>query len=321
MPSDILLANSPVSWGVDHIGRPNLPAWQQVFDEIAAAGYSYTELGALGFLPNDPSLIHSAMAERGLKVVGAALLEPLADPAVERTSLEAAARLGRLVAEAGGGFLVIVDWDLVARGNTAGRTQEARRLVGGELDHFHGMFEKIGEIARDLGLQAVAHPHGGTYLEFEDEIEALLGATDPDLVGLAIDTGHSLFAGVDPTALYQRQAARTHYVNFKDISAEVLARVRAEKLEFLRAVDAGVFCRLGEGAVDFDAFIDALRRQRYRGPAVVEQDRDLAVTGGDSLNDARGSLRFLQSKGLGDVGPADPGARAGTLLPDPTTRP
>lgn len=295
---NVQLANSPVSWGVDHIGRPNLPAWEKVFDEIAAAGFAYTELGALGFLPQDPALIRGAMRERNLAVVGAALLEPLADPAVEERSLEAARRLCRLVAEAGGRFLVIVDWVTPERGPTAGRTADAKRLSGERLDHFHGMFEKIGHVAKELGLRAVAHPHGGTYLEFEDEIEALLKATDPELVGLAIDTGHSLFAGVDPTALYERHAGRTPYVNFKDISGEVLARTKADKLPFLASVDAGVFRKLGEGLVNFPAFVDALKRHNFEGPAVIEQDRDHNAAGHHPLDDAKESIAFLRTLGV-----------------------
>jgi inosose dehydratase len=160
------------------------------------------------------------------------------------------------------------------------------------------MFEEIGRISkREFGVQAVAHSHGGTYLEFEDEIEALLAATDPDLVQLAIDTGHSVFAGFDPTALYERHAARTTYINFKDVDGAVLERANRDRLSFLEAVDAGIFCKLGAGIVDFSAFTAALKRHGFAGPAVIEQDRD-PTSPGDPLGDARKSIAFLESIGL-----------------------
>jgi inosose dehydratase len=305
MNAGIQLANAPVSWGVDHMGRPNLPQWQRVFTEMGQAGFRYVELGPLGYLPQDPPLVRREMQDRNLQVVGAALLEPLADPAVASRSLEAARRLARLIAESGGSYLVIVDWVTPDRNSTAGRSEQASRLTGAALDHFHSMFNRIGEISkREFGVQAVAHSHGGTYLEFEDEIEALLAATDPDFVQLAIDTGHSVFAGFDPTALYNRHAARTPYINFKDVDGEVLALSRREGLSFLDAVDAGVFCALGTGVVDFRGFTAALKAHGFAGPAVIEQDRD-PESPGNPLDDAKQSVRYLQSIGLqADLQPA-----------------
>src|SRR5579862_8456127 len=113
------LANAPVSWGVDHIGRPNLPDWRRVFTEMAEVGFRYTELGPLGYLPDDTALIRKEMAARKLTVVGAALLEPLRDPAVRDRSLRAADSLARMIAETGGKFMVVVDWVTPERGATA----------------------------------------------------------------------------------------------------------------------------------------------------------------------------------------------------------
>jgi len=291
------LANAPVSWGVDHIGRPNLPAWRRVFSEMAEAGFKYTELGPLGYLPQDTALISREMASRNLQVVGAALLEPLRDPALRQRSLDAADRLARMIAETGGGFMVIVDWVTPERGATAGRAAVAPRLKGADLAYFHDMFSRIGEISRKHGVQSVAHSHGGTYLEFEDEIEALLAATDPELVQLAIDTGHSVFAGFDPATLYQRHAKRTTYINFKDTSPAVQRKVETTAISFLEAVDLGIFRPLGTGLVDFPAFVGALNKHRFDGPAVIEQDRDPEHPG-DPLGDARGSIAYLQSIGV-----------------------
>ncbi len=297
MTSGLKLANAPVSWGVDHIGRPNLPPWQKVFTEIAQAGFRYTELGPLGYLPQDPKVVRNGMVERKLTVVGAALLEPLADPAVLQRSLDAAQRLSRLISEAGGRFMVIVDWVTPERDRTAGKSSAAPRLKGKALRDFHATFERIGEISKVEGVQSVAHPHGGTYLEFEDEIEALLAATDPDLVQLAIDTGHSVLAGFDPAALYERHAGRTTYINFKDVSGAVLHQLRSTEMSFMEGVDAGAFCRLGSGVVDFRAFVAALKKHAFKGPAVIEQDRDPSAPG-DPLSDAIESIAFLKSIGL-----------------------
>jgi inosose dehydratase len=131
----------------------------------------------------------------------------------------------------------------------------------------------LGEVSREFNIQVVAHPHAGSNLEFEDEVEELLAHTDSDLIPLAIDTGHCLYGEIDPTALYRRHADRTPYVSFKDISAKLLDQVRVEGLAFLDAVDLGVFQPLGKGNVDFRSFAEALSRHGFSGPAVIEQDR------------------------------------------------
>jgi sugar phosphate isomerase/epimerase len=61
MAKGIKLATAPVSWGVDHMGRPDLPPWSVVLDQINDAGFHYTELGPLGYLPeawdDDPVIV------------------------------------------------------------------------------------------------------------------------------------------------------------------------------------------------------------------------------------------------------------------------
>ena len=297
MPKGIKLATAPVSWGVDHMGRPDLPPWSVVLDQIAEAGFHYTELGPLGYLPEDPRLIREEMQKRQLQVVGAALLAPLGDIRNRSRTLNEARRLAGLVSATGGGFLILVDWT-PERHVTAGRTKVAARLQGQEKREFHGLINEIGRICHhEFNISPAAHPHAGSYLEFEDEIDQLMEATDPTYVTLAIDTGHSVYADIDPAALLARYAGRTSYVNFKDISASVLAQARDKAMPFLTAVDQGVFCCLGDGAVDFDGFCGELTKIGFSGPAVIEQDRS-PVTFSSALDDATKAIGFIKQRGL-----------------------
>jgi len=86
------------------------------------------------------------------------------------------------------------------------------------------------------------------------------------------------------------------YVNFKDISAELLDQVRAEGVAFLDAVDLGIFQPLGKGNVDFRSFGEALSGNGFSGPAVIEQDRKPGRC--ESATAAMmESLRYLSSRG------------------------
>ncbi len=293
------LANSPVAWGVDHLERKGLPRWETVFDEIKRAGYDAVELGPLGYLPLERGRAAAELRARGLRVAGSFMLEPVHDPDRRDTVLDGARRAAEFIADAGGKYLVIVDWDADQRIPTAGRCDDAPRMDPAAWERYLATYLEISRIASsDYGLTALAHPHAGTWLEFEDETTALLDSTD---LPICIDTGHFAYAGADPVAIYDRYAARVPHLNFKDVDGAVRERALADHLGFFKAVDAGIFCPLGEGVVDFPGLRAALERHGYEGPATVEQDRD-PQRDSTALEDARRSLEYLRSVGLADGG-------------------
>lgn len=251
----------------------------------------------MGYVPLDAAVVSAELAQLGLIPTGAPLLAPLFDDRRRDQVIAQAHQLTRLLAAVGAEVLVIVDWALEERGATAGRSAAAPRMNKGALAGYAQIYNDIGAIARRNGLKAVAHPHAGTYLEFEDEIDALLAATDPELVGLCVDTGHVAYAGIDPADLVARYADRLWYVNFKDLAGDVHAEVLENRIDFLTAVDLGVFAAIGEGNVDFEKFAKALRRTGYSGQGCVEQDRDVKTVY-LALDDARNSLNLLRALGM-----------------------
>ena len=51
------IGNAPCSWGVEFADDPRNPPWERVLDETVEAGYEGTELGPIGFMPEDPALL------------------------------------------------------------------------------------------------------------------------------------------------------------------------------------------------------------------------------------------------------------------------
>jgi inosose dehydratase len=287
------LASGPVSWGVDFADSPANPPWPEVLDGIARAGYAATELGPIGYLPEDPARLAGELAARGLRVAGSFVFEPLHDPARLPEIAAVTRRTCRLIAGAGGRFLVVIDLVSPERAATAGRPEAAPRLAAPAR---RALVEGIGEVARiareEFGLLPVLHPHAGTYVELADEIEDVMAAFARDELGLCLDTGHAALAGLDPVATYRRWADRVRYLHLKDVDP----RVRERGLDFWRAVEAGVFCPVGAGVVDFAALAEALREHEFAGPATVEQDRRGP---GDPVADLRASRAYLERLGLG----------------------
>jgi inosose dehydratase len=277
-PLALELGTGPVSWGVDYADAPENPAWEDVLDGIAAAGYRWTELGPLGYLP---SHVAPALAAHGLGVTAGFVFEPLHVPTLRRAAVATARDVAERVAALGGRFLVIIDAVSPRRARTAGRSEAAPRLDRDGVGSVRAAVGEIAAVARDNGLRPVLHPHAGTHVEFEDEIEPLL-----DLAELCLDTGHCLYAGADPVAMFELWADRIPYLHLKDID---LAR---REDDFWASVRAGAFRPLGHGDLDLGGLIRALERAGFSGWATVEQDR---VPGGRPVADLIASREAVEA--------------------------
>ena len=284
------LATGPVTWGVDFADAPGNPPWQVVLDEIERSRVGALELGPVGYLPEDPGTLREALSSRGLTAVGSFLFEDFHDPALGRKLAAVTLRACRAISAAGGSVLVIIDRPSPVRAATAGRSEDAARLRGPAWRGMLDRFETTAWVARGHGLTPVVHPHAGSFVEFEDEIERLLDATDLDL---CLDTGHIAYAGMSPHGALTAYAPRLGHVHLKDVQGEVLRGVHDRKLDFWAAVAQGVFCPLGDGVVSLRAVLDVLAGAGYTGYATIEQDR---VPGsGSPLEDLLRSVGAVQS--------------------------
>jgi inosose dehydratase len=296
----VRLATGPVSWGVDFADAPANPPWRRVLDEIEHAGFRFLELGPVGYLPEDPEVLRAELARRRLHATGSFVFQPLHERPRLNEIVAVTRRTCAAIAAAGGRFLVVIDLVSAERVATAGRPDTARRLPPPRWRALVDGVRAVAAVAEEeFGLRPVFHPHAGSFVEFEDEIERLLTALAPDVVDLCLDTGHCAYAGIDPVRLFERHAARTPYLHLKDVDPRVHRRVVAGELDFWAAVGAGVFCPVGRGSVRFAALARALERCGFDGWAAVEQDRD-ARAPGSPLADAIACRRYLQSTGLAE---------------------
>jgi inosose dehydratase len=133
-------------------------------------------------------------------------------------------------------------------------------------------------------------------VETPSEVDYLLTHTEPDLLGLCLDTGHFAFGGGDPLAALQRYGDRVRHVHFKDCSPTVARASREEQLDYIESLRRGIFCELGKGNVDFSAILRHLKERHYQGWVVVEQD---VLPGmGSPFENARRNRAYLRSIGL-----------------------
>ena len=297
----IRVANAPCSWGTIE-GFGETTPWDRMLDELAASGYRGTELGDLGYMPRDPAALRRELDDRDLVMLGGFQGVPLRSVDAVAAWRERVLDVARLLAavtdtppavpharpKAGRApYLILAD---ETRGDPhrtaiAGRVTAADALDEDEMTVFAANVEELARIvAGETGLRTLFHHHCAAFIETPSEIERLLDATDPDLVGLVFDTGHYTYGtgvadplgsdGKGTSALdgLRRFWGRTPYVHLKDSHPAVAARARAEGWGYTAAVGAGVFCELGQGSVDLDGVLAYLKVQGYDDWLTVEQD-------------------------------------------------
>lgn len=296
------VANAPVSWGVIEFdfGGPQLTA-AQVLEQISQTGYEGTELGDWGFLPTDPERLRAELQSPGLELVAAFVPIALADPASHAAGQANAIKVARLLAAvAGERPLVVLSDDnasVPAREHNAGRIGPELQLAEAQWQTFAAGAEQVARaVLRETGLRCVFHHHGGGYVETPAEVAALMERTDPELLGLCLDSGHYRFGGGDVYEAVQRYGNRIWHVHLKDWDPQVAEQARQEGWGYLEAVRQGVFCRLGQGAVDFPKLLGGLQQNGYEGWLVVEQD--LPAGQGDAERFARLNRQYLRKLGI-----------------------
>ena len=274
---NVTVGNAPVSWGVgsaksEHGAHPD---YRQVMDEIAAAGYAGTELGPVGYYPLDAGLLRVELASRNLKLASSYVPLPLEHPTALSTINGIVMRVGALLRIFGVKELIIAANTTPKRLEIAGSVAEdgSDGWSDEEWQQAATALTAAARHARDTcGMRVVFHHHAGTPIETPAEVARLMEMTDPELVGLCFDTGHYHYGGGDVLDAAAKFADRIWYVHLKDLRADTLERVRRERLHMRQAWAMDVFAELGQGCIDFPAFIDILRARAYQGWMIVEQD-------------------------------------------------
>jgi len=284
-PSEIRVAAAPISWGVCEV-----PGWGRVLDattvlrEMTELGVQATELGPPGYLPRDPAELRELLGKYDLTLVGGFLAVVLHQDQEE--ALKEAEESAALFAACGGDVLVL------AAATGLGGYDERPALSDAEWAMLVDTAGKIRDIARGHGLRTVLHPHVGTNVEQQAEVERFLADSDLDL---CLDTGHLMIGGTDPVELAKRFPERVGHIHLKDVREDLAGEVRAGRLGYTDAVGRGMYVPLGEGDVDVASMVRSVRAAGYDGWYVLEQDTALGAESPDDLprRDTGRSLEYL----------------------------
>lgn len=121
----------------------------------------------------------------------------------------------------------------------------------------------IGKMAYDKGVKLCFHPHWGSTVEKEHEIELFAENTDPKYVHFCIDTAHTQLMDMDPIKIVEKYQDRISYMHLKDVDPDITITPERPMNRF-RA--------LGQGTVDFKGVYKKLKEIGYDGTICVELD-------------------------------------------------
>jgi sugar phosphate isomerase/epimerase len=288
-------------WKSEHDGFTRREQHERAFKTISASGFTAVELRAgtgrwepLGRreLVTHPGNygsgdgFRSFLAECGIERVSSWFYDPAlpfqeedmrprsaSDSADRAAIVESTRGFASFLAELGGSRLVVRP------------VASAWRLDGsaeGALAAASACWNAVGAATRDHGVRTTLHVDCLSALRTAEAIAAFLAQTDPELVGLTIDTAELTIAGIDPLRLYEEHRDRVDHFHFKDVHEVDTLGERTQQhaeREFLGAGGSREiprwFQELGtaRGLVDFRALMDAIVRHGWTGTIVVESDQ------------------------------------------------
>lgn len=305
----IAVGNAPVSYGAFELTvgiDPNTPDAPTVLERVAAAGYAGIDSGPVGFLGLGEQLTERLIGA-GLGLAGGYLELPFHQPELLAAALPELDALldvfdAALPANQALGVpapkptLAAVGPERKAAHPGQAVRDRSLGLDDGDWRRLAGGLEATVARCRERGYEPTLHNETGTAVEAPWEIERVLELTS---VGLCLDTGHLLLGGGDPVKALHDWFPRINHLHAKSARLEVMRGLVADGCPTPAIWERGVFCPLGEGDLDADGLLAAVRSLGYQGWLLVEQD---VLPGPGSFEradrDQQANRRYLRARGF-----------------------
>ena len=259
----------------------------RVLREMSELGLGATEFGPDGFLPMQPELKASILKEHNMIAVGGFV--PVVLHRADHDPVPAVKKELESYKAAGAKVLV-----LAANSGIDGYDAKLPVLTDDDWQILFNNLNRLQQIAAEVGVKAVLHPHVGTMIETQDHVmRVVAGSTIP----FCLDTGHMIIGGTDPVAFAQNHAGRVAHSHLKDVDLSWAKKVQNNELSYYDAVVQGMYRPLGQGDVDIRAIVRSLIKSGYTGWFVLEQDNVMTAEPGINqgpMADAKASVEFLR---------------------------
>jgi inosose dehydratase len=289
----------PAYWGFEpHLGvqrwRDEFAAdpvryFHLMFDGVAEAGLEGVELapkpadwemaqaafgGGSGLVQAlaDRGLVLTSSYAHGTDLIGAAIRDPdavaSADDAFRRHSL--------FLAEAGAHVIVTGNLPRVTFSDDDPELNQRLDFEAPVPREVHEQFadhlNRLGKIVGTNGGVIAIHTDAYSICVRDEDIATVLELTDPATIMLCPDAGHITLDGGDPVAVLRDHIDRIPTMHWKDCIGHLDGRTLGGKSWARHDIMLKNFRILGDGSVDWVAWMRILAEHRWQGWATEEND-------------------------------------------------
>ena len=271
----VKLGIAPIAWTNDDM--PDLGAentFEQCISEMALAGFTGCEVG--NKYPKDTAILKKALDLRGMQICNAWFSTFLTTKPYEETEKEFIKHI-TFLKEMGAKVVGVSEQGHSIQGTDLSIFDDKYVMNDEEWDMLCTGLNKLGKVAKDMGITLTFHHHMGTVVQTAAEIDRMMENTDPELFNLLFDSGHLAYCGEDYMYILKKYIKRIKHVHLKDIRPDVIADVKAKGESFLQGVRKGTFTVPGDGVIDFAPIFEVLAENNYEGYVLVEAEQDPAI--------------------------------------------
>lgn len=271
----VKLGIAPIAWTNDDmpdLGSEN--TFEQCISEMALAGFTGCEVGNK-YPRDDIPALKKALSLRNMQICNAWFSSFLLTKPYDEVEKDFTDHISFLK-EMGARVVGISEQSYSIQGTDKSVFKDKYIMNDDEWARLCDGVNRLGKVAKDMGISLTYHHHMGTVVQTAAEIDRLMENTDPELFSLLYDSGHLAYCGEDYIGVLKKYANRVKHVHLKDIRPEVIDKVKKENLSFLEGVRLGTFTVPGDGAIDFGPIFDILADSGYEGYVLVEAEQDPA---------------------------------------------
>ena len=281
---NLKIGNAPCSWGVFYPENNSLK-YDKYLTKISEIGYQYSELGPLGYFSDETSIIKDFLIKLNIQISGLAHVHNFTD-------LSMFDKLRLNVNKISNILLDLNSTDLILMDDSEFYPKNHKRKI--HSDDWKKIMKNIIEIQtlveNEYGLKVHFHPHVGTFIEYEHQIDKLLNDTN---ISLCFDTGHHAFWNQDPLSYLKKVIDRVGYIHLKNVNDDIRQQVWYRKISIEQSYDMGVMSPLEHGYVNIPNIITFLLKNEFNGFCIIEQDPENTVGfNPDTL--AKNNLSFVE---------------------------
>lgn len=262
------VAFNPLTWASNEKGFDfeHMPPIELILSEIKEAGFHAVHAEVPGSRTEEEYI--SALRSSGLNPAPGYFSAEFSDASQQQAILEKAKKVASFHQKLGLDRIFIAE----QFGVPAERLEKPGIGVGSDLGRLTTISENLNKIADAMAEEGVLpclHPHVGTLIETESEINHVLNLAGKNLL-FGPDTGHLAWAGINPVALIAKFQSKVGAVHIKDMHGAVAETGRTNHSGYIETMVSHLWTEPGKGNIDFEGVFNALGD--FKGWFVIEVD-------------------------------------------------